>query len=253
MGVSMNNLGGLGPNVDNENEQASQYIRLTNVMHAQTSDGESILVDLDVKNTSHYEPVNTENNGVESSMGSINIVSGTHVDLNFTFIDHATGKPVVVKRAVITVMDVDTGRLDKQGKARDQESVTVEGSYAYYVTNNTKVGVITLQDNRLFAVALERGTGLDNPDSPLDMLDDAQDRSIAFEFHNRSSFKLTMAVANGGSHANGKKGRNFMLAGYSILTMESTVAKIAYTKTPPNVDESLGRGLGFDPVPADGA
>lgn len=231
------NLGGLGPHFD---DKPCMY--LANFMHAQGENGENVTVDVDIRNTSVYTAVDTAKNGVDHAMGSINVRAGSSVNLNVTFINQKTSKPIVVKNAVITILDLDTSPVDQNGVNKNQESATVDGWYAYYVTNTTKVGITTLEDDRLFATALYPGNALDNPDSPINMTDDALDRAVAFEFHDRSHVQLSFAVANG----NVKKGRNFMIAGFSALSMESTVVQIAYKKAPPLVVESIGRGVGLD-------
>lgn len=164
-------------------------------------------VNLQIKALSSYTPANTSWNGQYGSYGSINVQEGTSVDLEFAFVKAKKGKPYKVEHSFIfSILD-----FDSQWDGGGAEKVMVDGFEEYYVTDNTKVNIGKDQRNRTVFKATVGGTELDNPDDPMNLTEEALDKSVSLLIPPTSSFTITVGVSPGWPGS----GRNFMFAGWT--------------------------------------
>jgi len=99
--VEINNLDGRGPG------GGDPIIRYAGVAR---DAGRSL--DLIISTDGHYFPADPQLTGTQGNFGNINVRSGTSTDLNFEFVDSATGQPVVVDDLLLKFFDVDEGGSD---------------------------------------------------------------------------------------------------------------------------------------------
>merc|ERR1719323_2825207 len=98
--------------------------------------------------------------------GSVNLNSGSHLDMKMHFYDEVTKDPLTLDDIAITFFDLDMGK-----KGMSQESVAINGFKEYYVTPNTEVKVSNVGLGMTQFAASTFGDGADNPTNPMTLTD----------------------------------------------------------------------------------
>jgi len=198
--VLHSNLGGHGPDSGDEN-----------LVYGGVLDG----IDLVVTAISHYTPndINPSggvlHNGEHLGFGVINIASGSHVDLLFKFVYHASGEGVVMPPFVFALFDSDQGFAHES-----RETYTVKGFNSYRLRDDSDVSVEMLSGHghATFTSTL-RGGKSDNPLSPSSLTKLQEKRMVSLLFEDVSAFHLTLGEVG---YAN-PQGRNVFFSGSSTL------------------------------------
>lgn len=209
--VTLNNLGGQGPNADDAERLTFQGIA--------TYEGTS--VDLVVKTTSNYTLANSSDNGLHGgAFGQINLRSNNAVELEFQLQESATGDAVSLPEFYFTILDID------QSDNFHNERVYAEGFARAIESDVTDIETQLLDDGRTVFRSMQTGYTWDDPSDPLnlavaadpndaDHTVDQSARSVMLVFHNTSKFILTFEVTqNEGTAA---MARNLRFSGESSL------------------------------------
>jgi len=224
--VTHSNLGGAGP------DGGAETLVYSGVFQA----GGAAL-DMVVSATSPYTPnlLNANggvlHNGLHGGFGVINMACDGSVDLLFSFVDQATGAPVVPPPFLFTWFDSDHGMAHES-----RESITVNGFSSYHITDMSSLDIVEVGE-QLSEVALAeaegaatftstmRGGKVDNPVSPLHLTRLQADRTLSILFSGKSSFTVTLTETG---YAN-PQGRNFYFSGTSALICADDARCTAYT------------------------
>jgi hypothetical protein len=129
--VFPNNLGGYGPDFDQE--RVIRYIEVD----------EDKLYDLQVTNTSFYDVnrdsfdddgvwIGAQRNGINGNFGQINIMQGVTTDIEMCFFYTGTDSPVSIEKFFFSYMDFDSGVQAGQTEAF-HETLTMNDFTTYYV------------------------------------------------------------------------------------------------------------------------
>lgn len=148
-------------------------------------------------------------NGLEGMFGSLNIDVGKTQNFTFTFVAQGTTNPTSPGNAVVSFLDLDQGKKNKQ-----RESLKICGLSSPIVTSNTELET-TFIDSCYTAKSTGRGTNDDNPDDPATMDDVQRARTIAFPLNGKSSFSAELSVS-----PTGEGGRNFLFSGHPTVACE---------------------------------
>jgi hypothetical protein len=208
--VSLNNLGGMGPNTDDAERLTFQGIA--------TYEGTS--VDLVVKTTSNYTVSNSSDNGLVGPFGQISLQSGYAVELVFKLQETATGDEVTLPEFYFTLLDID------QSDNRHRERVYAEGFAQAVEEDVTDMETVLLTDGRTLFKSMQIGYTWDDPSDPLNLeiiVDpsnanhtiDQSARSVMLVFRNTSKFVLTFEVTQ--EEGTPDMSRNLRFTGESSL------------------------------------
>jgi len=136
-----------------------------------------------------------------SQIGILSVTAGTSQAFEFTFVQHSTSNPVTPQSMMISFMDLDQGKKDKQ-----RESVEICGAADTITTDDTEVE-LTVNGNCVKATSTTHGNGKDNPDVLEEMSQSQRARTVAYKI-NSASFTATLGVSKKGHNP-----RRFNFAG----------------------------------------
>jgi len=204
----INNLGGFGPGDVN----SAPVIRWDNFGTQGTFD---LVVEVISDN---YTPRTPGQNGLNGNFGQVNVASGTDVTLKFSFVDHKTGKPVVVPRFEWTFFDIDHF-LKADGSPKAQETIRVCDYLGAFRDDRHTFTEWTDSEGCANFQSGEFGSGCDNPLDPMalgeitcdDRTTNQLNKAVALSFMEKSSFEITLKTGSGGG------GRNFFFSGRSAF------------------------------------
>jgi hypothetical protein len=189
--VTLNNLGGAGPDGSRDDQQRLIY------QGVGTFEGSS--VDLVVKTSSDYVPWDSSANGIESNVGAINLKSGHSVELIFQFRYTASEDPVTLPEFYFSWMDIDDSDV------AHQERIYVAGFTKMIVEEIYDFEKSVQTDGRTLIKSLIRGHSWDNPTDPmgLSVVADPDDpsetvdqrkRAVMLVFRDTAQFTVTLEV-----------------------------------------------------------
>jgi len=180
-----NNLGGKGPD---HGEESMLFFAATTI--------KGVSVDLKVTSDAVYFPANSEANGVQGSLGAINLKVCTTSNVTFSLVESGTNTPVNVDGMSITFLDLDEGKRGKQ-----RSTVTVCEAE---LTLDPETELTTSNGSCTSVSSSKKGSGDDNPTS-IEDLTDVQKRKVAtFKYGAGNSFSASLGIGPKGKH-----GRNF--------------------------------------------
>uniref|UniRef100_A0A7S4SQ79 Uncharacterized protein n=1 Tax=Alexandrium monilatum TaxID=311494 RepID=A0A7S4SQ79_9DINO len=139
-----------------------------------------------------YVPFASKLNGMQGKYGSINLKSGSQVDLKMTFLDRKSMEPLVMPDLALTFFDLDTAH---QGKSR--EFVTLSGFTRYHLTDNTEVKVSELDDGATKFEASTFGDGHDNPTDPMFLTHQQKNRAVTAFYRNVKEVSFRIGAGAG--------------------------------------------------------
>jgi len=190
------NLGGQGPD-----SQSPSELRFGTIGYY-----DGYPVDLVFTNTSAYSAADVYRNTARGCFGVINVMADTAADLAYTFVKGGTNEPMIINKTFyFSLFDLDCS-------ASGCEVAEVDGMADYDLDDATEL-VVSQGSKGLQFKGSTFGIGADNP-PPLEALQKA--RSVTFVAVGISGGTLSYTVENS------KKGRNFLIAGKSFLTKETT-------------------------------
>jgi len=206
--VTVNNLGGLGPNMDDES-----LMRVVETLPG---------VDLVIRPKAEQNYVahdSSKNGNYLGKFGRINMKAGTSTIFNFQFVRSGTMQPVKVKEFVFTLFNI----AEYKG-CFGRMSVNASHYWSYHVSDGTEV--ITKTDagapgraaSSVFMSSMA-GTGLDNPSKPRELTAEQAKRSVTLVFKNRRFFNLGFDVSDAPA------GKNLLFGGKSSLLDNAPCAK----------------------------
>jgi hypothetical protein len=137
-----------------------------------------------------------------SQIGTLGVLAGTEQAFEFTFVQHGTDNPMAPQNLIMSFLDLDQGRNNKQ-----RESVEVCGAADAIVTDDTEVEVSVTGDC-VKATSSTAGTGRDNPDNLEEMSQVQRARTVAYKIEG-STFSATLGVSRRGHNP-----RRFNFAGH---------------------------------------
>lgn len=207
--VAHNNLGGQGPNDDDE--QKLTFAGITIAAGA--------VVDLVITSTSPYNAHNSSHNGLHGPFGLVNVNVNSSVGLHFRFVEHDSGRPARMEPFLFTVFDLDAGSGHESF-----EKLTVDGFSSYTVAEDSDISVERLGQGRVSFASKTRGGKIDNPKAPGSLSESQEARSVTLSFPATSSFTMEFEE----SKYVMDQGRNLMFSGPSSLVCESDRSCIGY-------------------------
>merc|ERR1711865_1340413 len=198
--VTQNNLGGVGPNLNDKQE-----IRYSGVISKGNLHG-----DLVVTSGEGYKIHNTTKNGLNGEFGQINIQGSSHAQFTFNLVEAGTDAPFPIEateKLHFSVYDLDSGNV-----ADHEFAQFVTGVASHSVTATTTVAVSGNDgDGTLYAESTRLGKEEDNPSDPLAMTKLAEDSKIAVTYVGKSSWEIVF----GDKAQSPTAGRNVLFAGRS--------------------------------------
>jgi len=126
-----------------------------------------------------------------SQIGILSVNAGTAQEFEFTFVQHGTSNPVAPQNFMMSFLDLDQEKKDKQ-----RESVEICGAADAVVTDDTEIE-LSVNGNCVKATSTTAGTGKDNPDNLEEMSQSQRARAIAYKI-NGASFTATLGVSKKG-------------------------------------------------------
>ena len=168
--ITANNLGGIGPNFDDE--PVLRYADVTT-----TEEGRPVDLVVSVQEGSEYLVADNfeQYQGVWELFGQINVRDNSTAHLDFSFVDSETSAAVVLEKFYVTVFDVDQQRVD----TRHREQLCVDDDqYDEYVLGDATSLLITTQTHRCDGSlgssstvfqSTKAGFECDNPTDPLEL------------------------------------------------------------------------------------
>lgn len=250
--VVTNNLGGMGPDFN----ATTQELRYRGV----AEDHNDKKIDLVITNTSVYTPTpgNGGNGKTYGSMGTINVLCGTSVNLNIALVDE-DNNPVIAEEFHFTILDLDNSK-----NAKLKETWYVEGIAGYSVDPNAEINITQLEDGRTAFKAEGQGFGCDNPTDPADLgvitcgegvnaghSIDQRLRAAMVVVKDRSSFNVGLECTCRGEC---ESGRNYIFSGDSALvTFCPASAPESLLQLPQAANKESGKGGAIVPQPGAGA
>jgi len=197
---SANNLGNKGP------EEGEESLRFTNIFPSAEEP-----VDLIVVADGEYTPKNSARNGLDNGLyGTVNVQTGTSVNLRYKFVYSGTGNPITTTAFMMTFYDFDA---DKLGFA--SESVTFSGFSSYKTADDSELSLLQHDDGSLTVTATQYGNRSDNPISPLSLTDLMKKKAISITFPALSEFEIVFSSTASRKLRPG--GRNLLFGGPSSL------------------------------------
>ena len=165
--LTANNLGGAGPNFDDE--PVLRYADVT------TKDGESVDLVVSVVDGTEYLVADNYDKyqGQWELFGQINVRDDSTASLRFSFVDSAD-EPVVLNKFYITVFDIDQQRKDNRHKERlcidsfQIDSYVLPDSTSLEVEDQSVACDGSPGSSTIFR-STEAGFECDNPTDPLDL------------------------------------------------------------------------------------
>jgi len=141
-----------------------------------------------------------------AQIGILSVNAGTEQAFEFSFVQHGTSNPVVPQSLMMSFLDLDQGKKDKQ-----RESVEVCGSSDAITTDDTEID-ISVSGDCIKATSTTAGTGKDNPDNLEEMSQVQRARTIAYKVEG-STFTATLGVSKKGHNP-----RRFNFAGHPSVS-----------------------------------
>lgn len=194
----VNNLGGQGPDTDS----SAEVMKLKNVTIYK-----DMSINMIIEAITPYKG-NVSKNGLEGDFFQINIDANTSTDFKATFVDDATGLPVMLPDFTLSVWDVDNGKGGQSGI----ENVTFGPIIAYYVTRDTEIRGIELERSYMSFTGSTHGKTNDNPHNLTVLLPDHLSKGLELEMSSTSELYFSLDVSPN------KHGRTFLIGGYSKLS-----------------------------------
>lgn len=211
--VTQNNLGGLGPNMEDQPE-----IRYSGVGHS--IDGHPIDMVVTAKN---YNSLNTSINGLwhgqhgaGGSFGQINIRGNTETLVKFQLVKAGSDTPFDItetEKIVFSMYDFDKSNPDGKYGAMYEFAEFVTPVASHSVAANTTVLVSGGEDGEgpLSVKSTRQGNVEDNPTDPLSMSQLQLNSKVSVTYVGKGAWEVLM----GAPGANPKAGRNLLFAGRS--------------------------------------
>jgi hypothetical protein len=195
--TTRNNLGGMGPNLDEPH----------GLVFGNIAEIDGVELDLMITNMTEYTPKNSAKNGVNYALGIVNIGTNSDTRFKFSFVKHGTDEEVSLEWVYFTIYDLDMGNDDKYEEIFDMDHFAT-----YYMTESSEMNVTDLGGGRYLFKSTKQGTGADNPHD-LDALTRLQrDRAVTFLLHEQSGFDAMFKAG-----PPGRSGRNFLMSGHSAV------------------------------------
>ena len=198
--LTENNLGGLGPNL-----QDNQELRYSGVIAKGSLHG-----DLVVKADKRYQVHNATKNGLSGEFGQINIQGSSMALFTFALVQAGTDTPFPIdatEKLQFSVYDFDAGNSAEHEFAQFMSEVA-----SHSVTAKTTVAVSGNDgDGTLLARSTRLGSEDDNPTDPLNMSELAENSKISVTYVGKSSWEIVFGDEGGQT----KRGRNLLFAGRS--------------------------------------
>mmetsp|Transcript_44104 Transcript_44104/g.93909 ORF Transcript_44104/g.93909 Transcript_44104/m.93909 type:complete len:431 (-) Transcript_44104:42-1334(-) len=196
--VLNNNLGGFGPNTA---EPEGLFYRCTRIIKGQPPQE----VDLEfhaVSLRNPYDPGPGPNqNGFQGKYASIEVKTGTQVDLNIDVYDAKTHQRLILPEVGLTFFDLDT-----EGNKSGEEFVMASGFHESYLTADTEVKQSVSETGRTIFSGTVVGDYTDNPTSPWNLKQEHKRRAVSFEYRDVEEFGFAL----GSSGGTGKRFFNFV-------------------------------------------
>jgi hypothetical protein len=220
--VTSNNLGGLGPNLNDAEE--IRYSRV-GVFEGGALDL-VVTADKDISQNWTYKPWNVSQNGLNGEFGIVNLFSGeerhdSEVHLHFAIVQSGTSTPVVLDAFAFMFFDFDTGLHEQQIEYVELSPTQPgfgggAGFASYLVTGTTELNITEQDELGCYKfTATKHGTAADNPTSSMMLAREEADRSVAFTFRKSAEFRVTFGITPNGYNT----GRNLMFAGQDMYLM----------------------------------
>lgn len=137
-----------------------------------------------------YKPFSPRMNGRQAFYGSVNLQSGSHLDITITFMDEKTMKPLKLDKIAMSFFDLDEAHFQ-----RSQESVAIDKFREYYVTPNTETRMSTISSSMYKFSASTFGDGTDNPHDPSSLTSQQKNRAVTFLYENIDEVHVTVAAS----------------------------------------------------------
>lgn len=179
------------------------------VVYGDVFRGSDLKVDLKVgvRTGTPYYPRDASLNGLDGPFGKINWETGTHVDLDFKFLEQGTDKPVQVPSFFLTFSGIDMQQV-----AGGVESVTVYDHSWYRLPVPAAVRADDSCDGLNTTItALEPGGDEGALANPMSLTGALLNHSATFRMPGQTSFQVTLRATSGWA------GRNILFAGPSSI------------------------------------
>jgi len=161
-----------------------------------------------------YSPEWPKVNGITGHFGTINIHPGTNVTLMLRGYDPVEKRYIHLPAWAMTFFDIDCG---KDGN-RSIEFLKMNNYKSYFVTNETELKITEREDFTAFEGTVE-GTGVDNPDNPLNLTVLQKNRAVSFEFEDTDHVIFELGASPG------KAARVFQFVVRPIMRCANTIVK----------------------------
>jgi len=130
--------------------------------------------------------------GKSGQFGSLNLIAGSSMTIEFSFRDALTNAPVVMPELAMTWYDLDQ---DQHNTCREQ--VVAAGFKTYTLSQNTEIIKTVLPDGSMAFQSSTFGDGDDNPTDPLHLTQQQRNRAVSFEYENVRTVRFTLSAASG--------------------------------------------------------
>ncbi|MEM9478493.1 MAG: PEP-CTERM sorting domain-containing protein [Verrucomicrobiota bacterium] len=163
---------------------------------------------------------------VPAGLTRIKVRRATDVNFTFSFVDQATGDPVVLPCVALSMWD-----FDQSASGVVTESVqflgTTGGGGSYTYATSTNIGVdSTIPTEPVFSSTVS-GDESDNPTDVSNPTAAQQEKVVLFNIVNASGFEVNLAVGGNG----GTQSRTFFLGAGVPFTIPTTTASIPEPST----------------------
>jgi len=204
-GVVHSNFGGLGP--DNFAGSEPNIV----IRHLGTTEG-GIKFDMIISNTTAlYASAYSKFNNVWSPFGYLTMAIDSQMDMKFSIVETGTKIPLVLSKFYFSFFDLDAGD-DTMGAA---ESVSIGGFESYLVPADSELAIGTNGRGQTTFAATVVGSSADNPDDPMNLNVQQENRAVTLKFVNTAEFEATYMVA--AAPNSNPSGRDVFFSGKSKL------------------------------------
>jgi hypothetical protein len=206
----------------------------------------SVSVDLVAEVTGgDYEANSLDANGVNGKFGRINVLTDRSAEFIFTLVDPLSSDAPVSATFDFAVLDFDSGPdtveyASPRGGIENVQLIDPDFPFRYVVTQSTELLInspITTvpvaswthpaySDESPLFTASTWGTGPDNPDDPLNLTDQQENRTVLFTFYDTSSFSLALSLGPSLIDDPDGSGRNLLFAGEVSFDQETVTVTV---------------------------
>jgi len=173
-------LAGAGP------DSGAQELRYGNAVAV-----EGKVLDLVVKVVGGQYQGKASQNGNKGEFGKINMAANSNVDLEFSFVDSATGHPYRLDSVALSFYDLDEGK-----NAQSRTTITGCGAQNAVVTTDTELTLA--RPNGCYALSSsQHGTAANNPDGPAGLTEDQASRSVTYTYASVDRITVNLNLAKG--------------------------------------------------------